>query len=79
MIKGAKSTTHFIFSGYSNYFAGENNMVCNRRMGIENQSQFGMFLNNEISHNGDTGIILGENSIGNLIKDNKLVCNIPRI
>lgn len=77
MVKGAKLTAHSILSGYRNYFAGENNIVCNRREGINNLSEFGMFLNNEISYNADTGMTLGSTAMGNLIMDNKLVCNIP--
>jgi len=37
-----------------------------------------MFLDNIIAYNSDTGVILGTTSEGNLVLDNKLVCNIPR-
>ncbi len=77
MSKGIKFGTLFIVNGYRNFFAGENHMVCNRRKGIEILGQLGMFLNNEISYNTDIGMELTTSSTGNLIKDNKLVCNIP--
>ncbi|HHV45825.1 MAG TPA: hypothetical protein GXX53_02780 [Tissierellia bacterium] len=77
MIKGTKHDTYIIFNGYFNHFVGENNMVCNRRVGIENNGQFNVFMNNEISYNGDTGLLLGSTSVLNFVKDNKLVCNIP--
>ncbi len=76
-IKGTKLGTLDIFNGYSNYFAGENHIECNRREGINNLGEFGMFVNNEISYNGDIGILLGTTSIGSLVMENKLVCNIP--
>lgn len=78
MIKGTKLGTYEIFDGYFNHFVGENYIVCNRREGIVNNGQFNMLLNNEISNNGDTGILLGTTSVLNLVMDNKLVCNIPQ-
>jgi|GEM_PF-392841 len=77
MIKETKLGTYVIFDGYFNHFVGENNIVCNRREGIENNGQYNVLFNNEISYNGDTGILLGTTSIQNLVMDNKLVCNIP--
>lgn len=77
IVKGNKSDTHFIANGYMNYFASENRIVCNRRIGTENQSQFAFLLNNEISFNGGNGIVLGEPSLGNLLMNNELICNIP--
>lgn len=77
MIKGTKQDTYIIFNGYFNHFAGESKMVCNRRTGIENNGQFNMIMNNEISYNGDTGLLLGTTSVLNLVMGNKLVCNIP--
>lgn len=75
--KGIKFGTHFIVNGYVNHFAGENVMECNRRKGIEILGQLGMFLNNGISNNTDIGMELTATSSGNLIMNNKLVCNIP--
>jgi len=72
-----KFGTLTIVDGYRNYFAGENHMVCNREKGMDILGQFGIFLNNQISHNTDFGMELTTSSAGNLIKDNKLVCNIP--
>lgn len=77
MIKETKLGTYVIFDGYFNHFVGENNIVCNRREGIENNGQYNVLFNNEISYNRDTGILLGTTSIQNLVMDNKLVCNIP--
>src|SRR5690606_5831737 len=57
--------------------AGENHIVCNFRAGINNIVEFGIFVNNELSYNADNGITLNPFSIGNLIIDNKLVCNLP--
>ncbi|NLK43243.1 MAG: right-handed parallel beta-helix repeat-containing protein [Tissierellia bacterium] len=76
-IRGTKLGTYEIFDGYSNHFVGENHIVCNRTEGIDNNGQFNIFLDNEILNNGDTGILLGTNSILNLVMDNELVCNIP--
>jgi len=76
-VKGTIFGTHIIFEEYTNYFAGGNNVVCNREEGIENNNgQFGVFIDNEISYNGDSGILLGEESTGNLVMNNKLVCNV---
>lgn len=77
IVKGTKLGTHFVFNEYTNYFAGENNILCNRSIGTENNSQFGIFMNNEIAYNGDNGIILGESFMANLVMDNELICNIP--
>lgn len=77
MSKGIKFGTHFIVNGYINHFAGENCMICNRRKGIEILGQLGMFINNEISNNTDIGMELTASSEGNLIMNNKLICNIP--
>lgn len=74
---GVKFGTHFIVNGYRNYFAAENHMVCNRRKGIEILGQLGVFLNNEISNNSDIGMELTASSAGNLVMNNRLVCNIP--
>lgn len=78
MIKGTKLGTYVIFNEYFNHFVGENNIVCNKREGIENFGQFEMIINNEISYNGDTGILLDTTSSGNLVMDNVLICNIPQ-
>ncbi|HHY81999.1 MAG TPA: hypothetical protein GX505_04885 [Clostridiales bacterium] len=51
--------------------------MCNNRTGVSNSGQFGTFLNNEISYNGNSGLTLGSTSVGNLVMDNLLVCNIP--
>lgn len=48
-----------------------------RRKGIEILGQLGVFLNNEISNNSDIGMELTASSAGNLVMNNKLVCNIP--
>ncbi|HHY91515.1 MAG TPA: hypothetical protein GX503_07585, partial [Clostridiales bacterium] len=77
-IKGTLLGTHVIFEEYTNDFAGGNTIVCNREEGIENDSgQFGIIMDNEISYNGDSGILLGEASSGNLVMKNKLICNLP--
>ena len=77
-IKGTIIGTHFIFEEYTNCFVGGNTIVCNREKGIEsNNGQFGMIIDNEISYNGDSGILLGEESSGNLVMNNKLICNVP--
>lgn len=44
---------------------------------INNIGEYGIFLNNESSYNADTGMTLGSAAVGNLVKDNELVCNIP--
>jgi len=75
--KSIKFGTHFITNGYINHFAGENSIECNRRKGIEILGQLGMFINNQISNNTDIGMELTDTSEGNLIINNKLVCNIP--
>lgn len=77
LIRGTKLGTYQIFNEYFNHFVGDNNIVCNRREGIENNGLFNMFVNNEIAFNGDIGILLGQTSVLNLVMDNKLVCNIP--
>ena len=77
IIKGTRVGTYTIFDGYFNHFVGGNNITCNRREGIENNGQFEVIYNNEISYNGDTGILLGTTSVLNLVMNNKLVCNIP--
>jgi len=76
-IKDTGSTGQNIAGGYVNFFAGDNIVRCSGRTGIQSTSQFGMFLNNEISYNRDNGISLGSASSGNLVMDNKLRCNIP--
>lgn len=76
-VKNSNLAAHLIFREYSNYFAAENHTICNHREGIENNSQFGMFLNNKILYNRDNGMILDTNSTGNLVMNNKLICNIP--
>ncbi|NLM44991.1 MAG: right-handed parallel beta-helix repeat-containing protein [Clostridiales bacterium] len=77
-VKGTILGTHVIFEEYTNYFAGGNKIVCNREEGIENNNgQFGIFIDNEISYNGDSGILFGEESSENLVMNNKLVCNVP--
>lgn len=76
-IKGPKLNALTAFNEYSNYFAGENHIVCNNRIGINSLSEFGIFLNNESSYNADTGITLGLAATGNLVMDNELVCNVP--
>jgi hypothetical protein len=76
-VKGSDSSGLSVQDRYRNYFAGDNHIKCNNRTGIENRSQFGMFLDNEISYNSDNGILLDPNAVGNLVMDNKLVCNIP--
>lgn len=77
IIKGTKVGTYDIFDEYFNHFVAENKIICNRTEGINSNSQFNMLLNNEISYNGDFGILLAESSVLNLVMDNKLVCNIP--
>ncbi|NLX70242.1 MAG: hypothetical protein GX024_05015 [Clostridiales bacterium] len=77
MIKGTIADTYLISGTFRNHFAAENNIVCNRRYGIQNNSLFGIFEKNEISYNRDGGIIFTEDSGGNLVMDNKFVCNIP--
>ncbi|NLC96848.1 MAG: hypothetical protein GX077_01810 [Tissierellia bacterium] len=77
-VEGTKLGTHQIFNGYNNFFASENYIFCNRREGMENLGQLGVFLNNEILYNGDTGILLDTTSSGNLVMDNVLICNIPQ-
>jgi len=77
-IKGTILGTHFIFEEYTNYFVGGNTIVCNREKGVEsNNGQFGIIIDNKISYNGDSGILLGEESSGNLVMNNKLICNVP--
>lgn len=76
-IEGTKLAALVFINNRRNYFAGENHIVCNSRQGINIPSEFGMFLDNEISYNGFTGISLGQSSAGNLIMNNKLVCNLP--
>ncbi len=77
-IKGANATAFILYNDYRNYFASENHIECNKREGIINNGDFGMLLDNELSYNGDIGITLNPFSVGNLIMDNKLVCNIPK-
>ncbi|NLZ52314.1 MAG: hypothetical protein GX892_04060 [Thermoanaerobacteraceae bacterium] len=76
-IKGTRVGTYTIFDEYFNHFVGGNNIVCNRREGIENNGQFELIYNNEISYSGDSGILLGTTSLLNLVMHNKLRCNIP--
>jgi len=45
--------------------------------GMQSRSWYSMFFNNEISYNRDNGMIFTQDSAGNLVLDNKLVCNIP--
>lgn len=78
MVKGTIFGTHVIFEQYTNYFFGGSKIVCNREEGLENNNgQFGMIIDNEILYNGDSGILLGEESVANLVMNNKLVCNVP--
>lgn len=77
LVRGTKQDTNVILDEYSNFFASENYIICNRREGIENLGQFGTFINNEISYNGDVGFLLGTTSSRNLLMDNKLICNLP--
>jgi len=56
---------------------GSGNRILNNRKGMNNASQFEIVLNNEISYNSDSGLLLDETSMGNLVMDNTLVCNIP--
>lgn len=77
IIRGTKQGTYFVFTGYNNHFSAENYIVCNRREGMYNASQFGILLDNEVLYNADSGIILDSTSRGNLVMDNKLICNIP--
>lgn len=77
MIKGTRLGTYEVPNEFDNFFVGENYIFCNRTEGIEIQGQFGVILNNEIMYNGDTGIILEEDSSGNLVMKNELICNIP--
>lgn len=77
-VTGAKLAALAIISVYENFFASENQIVCNDREGMDLVSQYSIFLNNEISYNGDTGLsFFTPSAVGNLVKDNKLVCNIP--
>ena len=76
--KGTKATAFLVTNDYRNCFVGENYIVCNDREGIIDNGDFGMFQNNEISYNGDIGITLNTFSVGNLVMDNKLVCNIQK-
>lgn len=75
-IKGSKVDGYVVNFGYINHFAGENRSECNRLAGIFDQGENGMFLNNEVSYNSNSGFFLV--STGSLIKDNKLICNIPQ-
>lgn len=76
-IKGSKSSALTVFNNFRNCFVGGNYIECNEREGIANRGDFGMFLNNGLSYNGDKGIVLDTVSVGNLVMDNKLVCNVP--
>jgi parallel beta-helix repeat protein len=76
IIKGTKFNAWFVFN-YSNLFAGENIIECNSQDGILVLGQNGTFQNNEIAYNGDTGITFETTSFGNLVLNNKLICNIP--
>lgn len=78
IIRGSKLNALNVFVGYTNHFAGGNHIVCNHREGINNLGNLGMFLDNEISYNANSGITIGlSTNFGNLVKDNTLVCNIP--
>lgn len=77
-IGGANATAFTLYNDYRNYFVSENHIESNNREGIINNGDFGMILDNELSYNGDIGITLNPLSIGNLIMNNKLVCNIPQ-
>lgn len=77
-IKGTKATAFLVSNDYRNCFIGENYIVCNDREGIIDNGDFGMFQNNEISYNWDIGITLNTFSVGNLVMDNKMVCNIQK-
>lgn len=77
-VKASKSSALLVSDEYRNYFTGENNIECNDTIGMFILGDFGMYLNNELSYNGDSGITLDASTIGNLVMDNKLVCNIPQ-
>jgi len=76
-VKDCRLWGQIVFNEFSNYFASENYVECNVGVGMSNISHYGIFLGNKISYNGDNGFTLDELSTGNLVKDNKLVCNIP--
>ena len=78
IIMGSKINAHFTPNGYSNNFVSQNYIECNSREGIANLGKFGIILDNQISYNSDNGISLAASSIGNLVMNNKLVCNIPK-
>lgn len=59
-------------------FIGENYIECNYKEGIDHIFKFGILVSNEIFHNRDTGILLEPESVGNLVMNDKLVCNIPK-
>lgn len=77
-IQATRLNAFTVFNEYQNYFAGENQLECNGRIGINIIGEFGIFLNNESSYNADTGITLATASRANLVKGSKLVCNIPQ-
>lgn len=76
-IKGTKTGTYVIFNQFTNYFVGDNEFECNRERGIDQLGQLGTFIDNEFLYHVDTGITLTDTSQGNLVMDNKFVCNIP--
>jgi parallel beta-helix repeat protein len=66
-----------VVEDFLNAFAGENQIECNREEGVLVQGQYGIYQDNEIAYNSDTGITIGTNSISNTIYKNKVICNIP--
>jgi len=76
-VKDCRLWGHIVFNEFSNYFAGENHVECNDGVGMSNISDLSIFIGNEISYNGDNGFTLDALASGNLVMDNKLVCNIP--
>lgn len=77
-LTSAKLAALAIIALYDNFFAAQNKIVGNHREGMNLATQYSILLGNKIAYNGDTGFSLFTTSaIGNLVMDNKLVCNIP--
>ncbi|HHV47339.1 MAG TPA: hypothetical protein GXX53_10675 [Tissierellia bacterium] len=76
-VKDCRLWGHIVFNEFNNYFAGDNRTECNDGVGMSNISDFSIFMDNEILYNGENGFTLDALSTGNLVMNNKLVCNIP--
>lgn len=78
LVKNSGSRGCFLLN-HTNLFFGGNKVETNLREGITALSDFlhGIFQQNRIRHNTDSGITLGPDTQGSFVFKNKLECNIP--